>query len=194
MTDYSLVRHLPNLISCARILSTPVLLVLAFQGQEEPFKWLLLAALISDILDGLIARTFDLVSTLGAALDSIGDTLLMVVAVTGVWLFHPGFVHAYAMPIVFALGLWLLELLISLWRYGKLSSFHTYGVRVGAYLQGIFVMSLFFWGLNPWMFYLTLVVNVLGYLEEFVLLWLLPQWSPNARGIYWVLRNRNAGI
>lgn len=186
----SLIRQIPNLISIARILSVPVLLVLALQGQSEPFKWLLLAALLSDILDGLIARTFGIASPLGATLDSIGDSLLMVAAAVGVWIFHPVFVQEHGMTVLIVLALWALEMLVSFWRYGKLSSFHAYSVRVGAYLLGIFVMVLFIWGFNSWLFYLAVMVNVLGYLEEFVLLWLLPEWSANVRGVYWVLRNR----
>jgi CDP-diacylglycerol--glycerol-3-phosphate 3-phosphatidyltransferase len=186
----SLVRQIPNLISFSRIISVPVLIGLALQERAEPFKWLLLAALLSDILDGLIARTFSLASTLGATLDSIGDSLLMIAAAVGVWIFHPDFIREYGLTVVLVLGLWLLEMVVSFWRYGRLSSFHAYSVRVGAYLLGIFVMVLFIWGFNTWLFYATVVVNVFGYLEEFVLLWLLPEWSPNARGVYWVLRSR----
>lgn len=190
----SLIRQLPNLISVARILSVPVLLTLAFLQAEGPFKWLLLAALLSDILDGLIARAFNLVSPLGIVLDSVGDSLLMVAAAFGVWVFHPDFVQEHGLTVLLVLGLWVLEMLVSFWRYGKLSSFHAYSVRVGAYLLGIFVMVLFIWGFNSWIFYLTVIINVLGYLEEFVLLWLLPQWTPNARGVYWVLRKQRGAI
>lgn len=185
-----MLKHLPNHISSARLLSVPVLLALAYYGREEPFKWLLLAALLSDILDGLIARSFNLTSSLGALLDSIADMLLMIAAAYGVWIFHQEFVQAHGPTVLFVLGLWLLEMLASLWRYGRLSSFHAYTVRVGAYALGIFVMVLFFWGFNSWIFYLAVITNVLGYLEEFVLLWLLPEWTPNVRGVYWVLRKQ----
>jgi cardiolipin synthase len=182
--------HLPNIISTARLLAVPVLVALAWNGKLEPYKWLLLAALLSDILDGLIARGLGLTSPLGALLDSLADALLMVAAGYGIWVFHPVFLHEHAPAVTLVLGLWLAELLVSLWRYGKLSSFHLYSVRAGAYALGIFIMILFFWGFNPWAFYLALVINVLGYLEEFVLLWLLPEWTPNVRGIYWVLRRQ----
>jgi len=185
-----LIRHLPNLISFARILSVPLLLLFAVRGQEEAFKWLLLVALLSDILDGLLARAFALASALGAALDSIADALLMAAAFYGIWVFHYDFVQTHGPAVLLVLGLWLLEMLVSFWRYGKLSSFHTYGIRVGAYLLGIFVMVLFIWGFNRWLFYLTIIVNVLAHLEEFLLLWLLPEWTPNVRGGYWVLRER----
>jgi phosphatidylglycerophosphate synthase len=187
-----MMRHLPNAISAARILSVPVLFWLAWQHRESPFTWLLLAALLSDILDGVIARSFNLTSPLGAMLDSIADALVMVAGAYGVWEFRPEFVHEYGVYFVLVLGLWLLEMLTSFWRYGRLSSFHTYAVRVGAYALGIFVMVLLIWGFNAPLFVIAVAINVLAYLEEFVLLWLLPEWTADVRGVYWVLRRRGA--
>ena len=189
-TQAALLRHVPNIISTARLLAVPVLLAFAFKGMLAPYKWLLLVALLSDILDGLIARGFGLASPLGALLDSLADASLMIAAAYGIWIFHPTFLHEHAPAVMLVLGLWLAELLASLWRYGKLSSFHLYSVRIGAYALGIFIVVLFFLGFNSWVFYVALLTNVLGYLEEFVLLWLLPRWTPNVRGIYWVLRSR----
>lgn len=34
-------RHIPNLVSVARIIATPILVYLAFAGSENPFKCLL---------------------------------------------------------------------------------------------------------------------------------------------------------
>lgn len=186
-------RQLPNILSGARIASVPVLLWLAWQGREEPFQWLLLAALISDILDGLIARTFKLMSDLGAMLDSIADALILVTAVYGVWVFRPGFVHEQGIWVLLVLGLWFLEMLVALWRYGRISSFHTYAVRVGAYALGIFVMVLLIWDYNPWIFGIAVTINLLAFVEEFVILWLLPEWTANVRGVYWILRDRRRG-
>ena len=54
-------------------------------------------------------------------------------------------------------------------------------------------MSLFLWGYTAWLYYVALFVNLLSYVEEFALLWLLPKWTPNVRGLYWVLRQRGSG-
>ena len=186
----SSIRHIPNLISAARILSVPVLVVLAYLNKEEPFKWLLLAALLSDIADGLIARSFKLTSTLGAKLDSIGDTLLMAAAFYGTGVFHQEFVNNHMTWFVVVLGLWVSTILISFLRYGRLASFHSYASRVSAYALGIFVMVLFLWGFKPLIFYAAVIISVLAILEEYVMFWLLPDWTPNARGVYWILRKR----
>lgn len=112
-----------------RIAATPVLVYLALSNREDPYKWLLLAALLSDIVDGLIARTFSFTSRLGSRLDTYADTMLWVAAIVGIWKFHPELVTEYWFIVVLVLGLWALEHALALLRYGKLTSFHTYTVR-----------------------------------------------------------------
>lgn len=183
-------RHLPNLISGARIASVPVLIGLALTELREPFSWLLVAALLSDILDGLIARVFGFTSPLGARLDTIGDALLFLVAAFGIWVFHPVVMSAYWPVFAAVVGLWVTEHAAALWRYGALSSFHTYASRVSAYALGIFVGVLFIWGLYPWLLYGAAVLSILASLEELLLLKMLPDWRANVRGAWWVSRER----
>ena len=193
MPGFSL-RHLPNVISGARIVSVPVLIALAYVGKEEPFKWLLLAALLSDIADGLIARKFNFISVLGSRLDSIGDTLLMVAAVYGMVVFRWNFIENNKAVVAAVLGLWALTVVLALLRYGRLASFHSVALRVGAVAFGVFVMVLFIFGFNAPIFYIAVAINFFAYLEVLALLWLLPEWSPNTRGIYWVLKSRRSTL
>lgn len=183
-------RHVPNAISLARVIATPVLVLLALGHREDAFKWLLLAALLSDIVDGLIARSFALTSALGSRLDTLADTLLWLAAVIGIWIFHPELVTDYRLVVVLVLGLWVFEHVAALLRYRRLSSFHTYTVRAGAYALGIFIMSLFLWGLQPWLLYLAAGLSILGNIEELMIILLLPRWTSNVRGLYWVLQLR----
>jgi phosphatidylglycerophosphate synthase len=159
-------------------------------GRRELFQWLLLACLLSDILDGLIARMFHLSSPLGAFLDSTADMLMSIIAVLGLFAFQKEFLAAHSTPLAVVVALYIGEMLIALVRYGKLSSFHTLLVRVAAYLQGIFVMSLFLWGYWAGIFYAMVAISVLAYSEEFVLLYVLPKWTADVRGLYWVLRRK----
>jgi phosphatidylglycerophosphate synthase len=186
-------RLVPNGLSAARILATPVLAVLAHAGSESAFTWVLIPALLSDIADGLIARAFHLQSKLGALLDSIGDVLLLFAASYGVWAFHPELVEQHWLAGVVLIGAWVLESVAAIARYGRLSSFHTYVSKVAGYLLGIFVGVLFVFGFHPWLLYAAVGVSVLGNLEELVLLALLPEWRSDVRGIFWVLRERRSG-
>ena len=55
---------------------------------------------------------------------------------------------------------------------------------------GVFVMVLFLWGFVPWLFALAVLINVLAYFEELLIIRFLAVWTPNVRGLWWVLRSR----
>ena len=81
--------HIPNIITSLRIVAVPVLFYLAWTGERQEFAWLLTAALISDIVDGLVARSFGFVSELGSRLDSLADLLTFLAAGYGFARFFP---------------------------------------------------------------------------------------------------------
>jgi CDP-diacylglycerol--glycerol-3-phosphate 3-phosphatidyltransferase len=185
-----LLRNIPNALSAARIGATPVLGYFAAAGAEHYFTWVLVPALLSDVADGFIARRFGLTSRLGALLDSIGDALLFFVALFGVLAFYPQLLHAHAVAGLLLMGSWIVEIAAALIRYQRLSSFHTYLSKAAAYLLGISIGVLFLWGLPAALLYAAVTASVVANLEELVLIWLLPQWRPNVRGLYWVLQER----
>jgi CDP-diacylglycerol--glycerol-3-phosphate 3-phosphatidyltransferase len=186
-------RHVPNVLSGARALAVPVLLVLAFEEQRTAFTWVLIPALLSDIFDGWIARAFGLESTLGAKLDSVADSLMLFVSVYGIWVFHPDVIREHAWLCGMAVGLWVLEDVLALALYGRLSSFHTYLSKVVANLLGFFIGWLFLFGFEPWMLYLAAGTSIVASLEELALLRVLPEWRADVRGLWWVLRERRDG-
>lgn len=73
--------NLPNTITVIRMLLVPVLVCLLLRGAFGGALWLFLAAGISDVLDGFIARRFNLGTRLGAILDPLADKLLVVSSV-----------------------------------------------------------------------------------------------------------------
>jgi CDP-diacylglycerol--glycerol-3-phosphate 3-phosphatidyltransferase len=180
----------PNLLSAARALAVPVLVALALAEQRTAFTWVLIPALLSDILDGWIARAFHLESRIGATLDSVADTLMLFVSVFGIWTFHPEVIREHAWLCGAAVGLWALEDVLALFRYGRLSSFHTYLSKIVANLLGFFIGWLFLFGFEPRMLYLAAGASIVASLEELALLGVLPEWRADVRGLWWVLRER----
>lgn len=180
-------RNLPNAISAARLAATPVLLAAVLLRHAGFFTWLLFACLLSDILDGLIARGFHLTSKLGAALDSAADAATMLIAIVGVIVFERPFVHAHLAGILLVVILYCVEMIAAFLRYGRLSSFHTLFARIAAYAGGIFVQVLFFWGYQGWLFHIAVAAYAVSSIEELVLIGLLPTWQSDVGGVYRVL-------
>jgi cardiolipin synthase len=73
--------NIPNAITLIRILLVPVLIVLLLDGNFIGALWVFLAAGISDALDGLIAKRFNMCTRLGSLLDPLADKLLLISSV-----------------------------------------------------------------------------------------------------------------
>jgi len=185
-----MIQRLPNAITITRIALIPVLVLLVLLRRETPFTAILIGSLLGDILDGLLARALHACSELGALLDSVADTLLLFVAAYGAWIFHRAELGAHLAGFALVPAFWGLENLAALLRYRRLSSFHTYLSRAAAYAMGIFVGCLFCFGFHLWLMRLAIGIFVLATGEEFALLWLLPAWTADVRGLWWVLRRR----
>jgi cardiolipin synthase len=182
-------RYLPNFLSGLRLLAVPVLTALAASRQETAYAWLLIAALLTDVADGWIARAWSLESQIGARLDSLADSALMIAAIYGVWAFHREVMTGNPVWCLLAIGLWALENLLALLRYRRLSSFHTYLSKFAANALGAFVGVLFVFGFEPWLFYLAIGSTIMAGVEEIAILAVLGEWRADVRGLWWVLRN-----
>ncbi|HYI90224.1 MAG TPA: CDP-alcohol phosphatidyltransferase family protein [Beijerinckiaceae bacterium] len=80
---------IPNLITIARLIAVPLIVLLIGQGSWGLAFTVFVAAGISDAVDGFIARRFDMRSEFGAYLDALADKALLVsiyvtLSVTGV--------------------------------------------------------------------------------------------------------------
>ena len=185
-----MLRLLPNAITLLRLFAVPLLAWLAWDGAYEPFSLVLIACLVGDVVDGALARMLRATSAIGAQLDSVADSLLFFVTIAGALVFHPEDVRAHALAFALVPAAWLAENCAALVRYGRLSSFHTYLSRAAGVAMGLFVGVLFLWGMDDRLLHAAVTLVLLATLEEFVLLGMLPVWTANVRGLYWVLRRQ----
>ncbi|WP_409228130.1 CDP-diacylglycerol--glycerol-3-phosphate 3-phosphatidyltransferase [Gudongella sp. SC589] len=141
---------LPNLITVFRIILIPVYLVLFFSDIEDKvfiLGMIFMIAGVSDVLDGYIARRFNLMSKLGAALDPFADkmmsfTVLVTFTMIGlipVWILIPMLVKEIIM-IGGGLILYIKHgrAVIPSNKYGKVATFSLYA----AILSIVFNLSM----------------------------------------------------
>jgi len=79
---------IPNLITLSRILLTPLFIIFLIQGNYRRALILFLLAGVSDLADGLIARTWQQKSRLGSYLDPLADKLLMATSFVTLSIYH----------------------------------------------------------------------------------------------------------
>ena len=179
--------YIVNGITVYRLVAAFFLLFLVVDGQPRLFKWMLALSFFTDAVDGFLARRWDVVTETGSRLDSIADDLTVLMGIVGMCVFLPDFVHSQLALIFILTGMYLLQLLLALLRYGKPTSFHTYLAKLAAVMQGVFLVLLFFLP-QPvvGLFYLAAAITFLDLAEEIVLVLLLPQWKSDVKGLYWL--------
>ena len=168
----------PNALSALRIALAPVLLGLAWMNASRAFVVTLAVALLSDVVDGRLARRLGQTSDLGARLDSTGDLLLyLVVPICGVWL-RPDVVRAERAWFLAAVASAMVPVAVGLAKFGRPTSYHTRGAKLSAYLLGASILVIFVDG-PAWPFRLAAAVFVLAELEELAITSVLREWRAN---------------
>jgi cardiolipin synthase len=71
---------IPNVITLIRIVLIPWFAILLINGSLNQAFWVFAGAALSDMLDGLVARSFSQKTLLGAFLDPIADKMLLSTA------------------------------------------------------------------------------------------------------------------
>jgi cardiolipin synthase len=72
--------YLPNLLTLERIVLVPIFLYYLATGRARVAFWIFIAASVTDVLDGLVARLMRLQTSLGGWLDPLADKLLVASA------------------------------------------------------------------------------------------------------------------
>ena len=124
--------YIVNGITLYRLMAAPVLVLLIFTHQVNVFKWLLAISFFTDLIDGWLARRFKATSILGARLDSIADDLTVAASMVAVVVLKPAFLKQQMVFIIILFALFLIQIMLALLRYGKVSSFHTYSAKLAA--------------------------------------------------------------
>lgn len=183
-----LLRNIPNLLSGWRLATFPFLIVFIAISQRDAFIILLSINLVTDILDGWIARTFKLQTEFGARLDSLADMGTFIAAFTAFIVFEKEFVKAKEVEFSIMIFLWICPQVISLIRFKRPPHFHLWSNKFAGYIQGIFIFSYFNWGYSDWYFYTMFVISLVAFLEEGIVVISIPKLRSNLKGIYWMIR------
>lgn len=183
------VYYLVNAITIYRLLSAPILIFLAVTHQLEVFKWMLAISFFTDAIDGPLARKFKVASVMGAKLDSVSDDVTVLAGIIGMIAFKYDFLVQHIIPVMLLLVLFAVQVSLAFWKFGKMTSFHTYAAKLAAVCQGVFLILIFFLPEpSKFLFYTAIIITAVDLLEEIVLVLVLPQWAANVRGLYWVLK------
>ncbi len=160
------IHYIPNILSVSRIIAS--VLFLFFFDNLKVFIPLYLFAGISDILDGFLARRFKVESSLGARLDSIGDTFFFIILLAYFFITQQDIMLAYIIPIIIIVVTKLSSILTGFIKFHKLTMLHTIANKATGLLM--YLIPIFLWlGIRQFVTF-TVIIALMAAVEEMVLL------------------------
>jgi phosphatidylglycerophosphate synthase len=179
----------PNLISGIRIALMPAVLSVAMAGSKHWFLILVTASLVTDALDGFLARRLNAFSDFGRKLDSAADYLTMVTGLAGIALLWPEIVRRELPWIVVGLAAFFAVIVYGFVRLGRAPCYHTWAAKVGVMGCALSMIPLLGgWSAVP--FHVMIVLQVLAGLEEVVIAVLVPEHVGEMPTVWQALRLR----
>ena len=192
MSRFSERLTLPNILSGYRILIFPFIVFLLVSKNQSLFTIFLIISLITDILDGLIARLFHMQTEFGARLDSIADLGTYILAISGILIFKYDDFAPHILSFSVFIALFVIANLLSLIKFGRFPSLHLYSWKIGGYIQGFFFFVIFAFRFIPWLYYGMIIWGILAFLEHIFVQLTLKEMKSNQKGLYWVLKKEKS--
>jgi phosphatidylserine synthase len=157
-------------------------------------SWFVVAyvvAVLSDIFDGIIARRLGVSTVQLRQADSWADITLYSCVAVSAWLVYPQVIVTFAIPLSIAIAAQLALFTISLIKFGKFPSFHTYIAKAWGIALLIATIGLFEFGYAPTL-WLAIALCLLNSVEEITMTMLLPVWQHDVLSLVHALKRRDA--
>jgi phosphatidylglycerophosphate synthase len=168
----------PNLLSLFRIAAAPLQLALAWWGEKAVFVSVLVVVMITDAVDGFLARHVFSPSRLGARLDSWGDFATYLSLPACIWWLWPDLVIQEWPFVVVALACYVIPTAIGFLRFGRMTCYHTLAAKTSAIVIAPTVLLMLLGGPH-WPFRASMPLLIYAAIEDSAISLVLKHWRPN---------------
>jgi len=184
-----MILNIPNSLSLFRIIAAPFLLLTGWFEMPNLFFILFGLMLLSDALDGFIARILDQTSELGARLDSYGDILTYLSTPLAAWWLWPDIIKEELYYIIAVIIIYILPAFFALAKFGKLASYHTWITKVSAVLMSAGVVVLLGFE-NALLFHIAISFLVIEMVENIAITIILPKQKSDIHSVWHAWKER----
>ncbi len=168
----------PNVLSVARLLGAPVLVLAAALGAVPVFWAVLAVTLLLDVADGFAARRLGATSDLGRRLDSVADYAIAIALLPGLAWLWPSVVRVEAPWLGLGIVTYFAPTIYCLLRWRIVPGYHTWSAKVVSALLCVTLVLRLTVGV-AWPLHAAILLQVGVMVEEFAIALTLPGWSGN---------------
>jgi phosphatidylglycerophosphate synthase len=152
---------------------------------------IVIAALVSDIYDGLLARRWRCDTAAVRLFDSMADTVFYLCTAAALWVYQPQMWHHYAGLFVSLLAFEAARFVLNFLKFGKPASYHSSLAKTWGLVMAIAVVGVFALHRENALVPLSLVLGILCNLEGLLMSLVMPEWRKDIKTlrVAWKLRN-----
>jgi len=163
-----------------------------FAPSAAGFAACLVATLLSDIFDGVIARRLGVATPTLRRLDSAADSVFYLAALFALWHLHPDTISGHLVALVVLAALELARYALDLRKFGREASYHMWSSKVwGLALFAGFFCALVL-GQSGRAVSLAIYVGIVADLEGLAISLVLREWKSDVPTLLHALRLRRA--
>ncbi|MFP5438484.1 MAG: CDP-alcohol phosphatidyltransferase family protein [Bacteroidia bacterium] len=173
-------KKIPHLLICFRLLLGPLMIYLSCRFGESIRVYLivlLVAGILSDIFDGIIARGQNVSTASLRRMDSQTDLVFWLCAGWCAWLLNPEIVlgNKYAILLLFIME--GLTYIFSIAKFGKETCTHALLSKLWGIMLFVAFISILGFGYAGLPFALAIVFGIISHVDVYLIIFLLPQWT-----------------
>lgn len=178
-----------------RALLAPVVVVLSLFAPLPPaFALCLIAAFLSDIFDGVLARRLGIATANLRRLDSVADTLFYAACVFAAWHLYPVAITKHAIALAVLVILEVTRYALDFLKFRREASYHMWSSK----LWGIALFAAFFgllvFGSSGVAVSSAIYLGIVADLEGLLVSLVLPRWQADVPSFVHALRARRAQV
>lgn len=154
--------------------------VLACFGFPGPLlAAVLLAAFLSDVFDGIIARRLGIATAGLRHADTLVDTVFYVAAAVAMRIAVPAVFDGAALPLTLLIAVHVSRATFELAKFGRLSAYHMWSSKTLGIVMLATMSTVFLTGRPNALVTVTLCAAIANELEGFAASAILPRWRPD---------------
>ena len=161
--------NVPVLLSFYRLAAAPLAAWIAVEGYREAFYILDFISLLSDLVDGPIARWLGQDSSFGAKLDTIADACTLLAGIFGVCVLEAENIQPDLFWLYLFLASYAAAATASLIKFRGLPAYHLYTSKAAAFCSAVFFVWLYLIGFSREFFVAVIGLGVIANVESLLL-------------------------
>jgi phosphatidylglycerophosphate synthase len=187
-------RHLhalPLVLTGLRALLAPVVIVLAlYEPSPAAFAVCLIAAFLSDVFDGIVARRLGVASSTLRRLDSAADTVFYGACVFAAWHLYPVAITDHVVLLAVLAGLEALRYALDFAKFHREASYHMWSSKLWGIALFVGFFGLLVFGNTGAAVTCAIVVGIVADLEGLAISIVMPRWKADVPTLLHALRER----